>query len=495
MNAAHAGLTTQILSLARSRLLRGTATYALAAALPRGIALLMLPIYTRVLTPAEYGQVAIIATLAAAIQGLASFGLETAVFREFVRIGPDIRRRAVLANTVAVFALVGTTLVAVTSGVLLAVFAASPLGVEAPAIVLGCIAAGMQAAALILPLARLRADDNLRGYVVLTTSSALGSATLLFSAVVVLQLGVVGWYGAAALGAGLLVTLAFAGMGQRWHLKFDRVVMAGLLAFSLPLIPHFFAHWGLSLSDRLLLGAYLSADVVGVYGLAQQFALPVSVIVVAIGQALMPRYASASQTSTREQLKPVLTNQAVLVGLVSFATAIIAPAAILVLAPSSYAQAADLVGWVVLGYLFFGLYLGPMNVISLTIGQTRWVWIVTGMAALVNVGLNVLLIPAVGVIAAAVNTAIGYALLAGLMHLYIRVASGRGLAYDWAHLVTAGLLMAGAYAATELLVGNEHPVPALIVRVLIVALVAATLGAHGLRRLRDNPDINPSGWP
>ena len=39
------------------------------------------------------------------------------------------------------------------------------------------------------------------------------------------------------------------------------------LVFSLPLLPHLLAHWGLSLSDRLILGISVSRDDIGVYNL------------------------------------------------------------------------------------------------------------------------------------------------------------------------------------------------------------------------------------
>ena len=72
---------------APSQLIRGTATYTIGAILQRSVTFLLLPLFTRILSPAEFGQVGILTTLASAASVLASFGLETAVFRAIRRAG------------------------------------------------------------------------------------------------------------------------------------------------------------------------------------------------------------------------------------------------------------------------------------------------------------------------------------------------------------------------------------------------------------------------
>ena len=76
-----------------ARAARGSSTYAAAAFLQRGIGFLMLPIYTRALTLAEYGQLAVVLTVATAAGTLLPFGLETAIFRAWFQMAGNPRDR------------------------------------------------------------------------------------------------------------------------------------------------------------------------------------------------------------------------------------------------------------------------------------------------------------------------------------------------------------------------------------------------------------------
>lgn len=72
-----------------------------------------------------------------------------------------------------------------------------------------------------------------------------------------------------------------------------------------------------------------------------------------------------------------------------------------------------------LGFLFYGLYFLTISGVYLH-GRTGSVAIVVGIAAALNIGLNVLLIPHLGGLGAAWATAISYLALAGMMYVFSR---------------------------------------------------------------------------
>jgi O-antigen/teichoic acid export membrane protein len=84
------------------------------------------------------------------------------------------------------------------------------------------------------------------------------------------------------------------------------------------------------------------------------------------------------------------------------------------LAPTSYAGAADVVPWVVAGAVLQGVYLIWATGTWYS-KKTAALPVVTVVSALVNIGLNLLFVPRYGVMAAAVTTTIGY-LVAALLH-------------------------------------------------------------------------------
>ena len=90
----------------------------------------------------------------------------------------------------------------------------------------------------------------------------------------------------------------------------------------------------------------------------KQFALPASLVVVAISQALMPRYAEIGTNGDHAPLADLMTTHAVAVAFCCLGVGLAAPPLLVLLTPEVFSGAADLVGWLVVGFLAFGLYLG-----------------------------------------------------------------------------------------------------------------------------------------
>jgi O-antigen/teichoic acid export membrane protein len=94
---------------------------------------------------------------------------------------------------------------------------------------------------------------------------------------------------------------------------------------------------------------------------------------------------------------------------------------ICVMAAPSYYRAAQVVPIVALGYVLWGLYTLPLNVLFYE-KATKVIPMYTMLAAGVNIGLNLLTVPRYGIMAAAVNTVIGFGvLLSGIGYAAQRV--------------------------------------------------------------------------
>ena len=475
-----------------ARAARGSTTYAVAAFLQRGIGFVMLPIYVRAMPPAEYGQLAVVLTVAAAIGTLVSFGLETAIFRTWFQLANDRREQQRFVNTVGLFLLVVpisvTGLTVVTVGPLLA----QGFSVPADAMALGLLGVAVRTVAFTLPMVLLRAQERLRPYLLVTGISVVADTALMVGFVVVLGAGVNGWLIATLISASVLLVTGLVVDGRRWSTTFEWRHLRFALAFGLPLLPHAFSHWALSLSDRAILGAFAPAADVGVYNLAYQLALPLSVLAVALHQGVMPLYAQASvEEERRHELAAVVTNQSFITLCLGLGAALIGPPFILLAMPETYARATEALPWISLGLTFFGLYLIPMDAISVMAGRTRWVWIATVFAAVANIGLNLWLVPRVGYVAAAVNTAIGYAvLLVAIFVLMLRTTLAR-IPYEWRRLGLGAFIALGAGALGMIAPPGADPTISLVVRgiILIITMFILWLIATRHRRVSGVVDL------
>ena len=478
MRSGHA----QLSSTGFARSLRGSGAYALAVLLQRGIGFLLLPLYTRVLPPDEYGQLAVVLTISAGVSTLLSFGLETAMFRTYILLQDSPEQRRSFINSVGLLAIVGPAVLATIAVVAFGDLIARWLGVPWLAIAIGIGTAAITISTTVLPFALLRAQERLRAYLLLTGIQVIVNTTLTFLLVVVLDWGVIGWL----LGSLVAIAATFiAGLfmlGHRWTLTVERSHLVTTLAYGLPLLPHAAAHWGLSLSDRIVLGAFVPPADVGIYQLAYQFAIPVSTLGIAMTRGTAPLYAHAARSATeRAELSRVILHHILIIALLGTAVAILGPLVIQLLMPVEYARAADFVPWLALGTVLLGMYFVPMNMISILAGDTRHVWMATVVAAGVNIGLNLLTVPRLGAAATAVNFAIGYAvLLAGVLFFMYRLPERAAL--DWRR-IGLGLGIVAAVAICGILITRDmQPWPGLAVGASIAMAGPVLLLAAGVWR-------------
>jgi len=114
--------------------------------------------------------------------------------------------------------------------------------------------------------------------------------------------------------------------------------------------------------------------------------------------------------------------------------------------------------------------------------KTQWNWVIAGMAAVVNVGLNVLLIPPYGMEGAAIATAAAY--LALFVGMVIYSQEVYYVPYQWRRVTTA---TAAAVGLNVLGAALHVPLPAAIVLVLAFPFVLVPLGFYlpaELQRIR-----------
>jgi O-antigen/teichoic acid export membrane protein len=460
------------------RVIRGTLTFAVATVLQRAAPILLLPLFSRVLTPSQFGQIGVIITLASALGMVVGLGLETAIFRGYLQAAANPSHARTFVNTVGGFGIVAPVVLAgVAAGA--APWLSGVFDVPAGALVLGCLGAAATVSATLVPLALLRAQERLRSYLQLAWAQIALTSGLTLLCVAVLGWGVVGWMLASALSAIVLLIRGLFILGHRWTLQFDLGDLRAALRFGIPLVPHTAAHWGLATSDRAILGALVSASVVGDYYVAFLLALPVNLISIALSQATQPLFAEAATSAQRRvELGKIVTLQAIAVVLVGAVVALLGPPATRILLPPEFAGASQYIPWLAAGSCLFGLYLIPMNAVSVMAGRTKHVWVITLVAAITNIALNLALVPRFGAMAAAVDTTVGYAVLFAGLVLYLRQLDVPPIPYEFGRIALGASLIVATAVAGSLLAPSD-PGLAFTGRALLLIAMGAFLVTVG----------------
>jgi O-antigen/teichoic acid export membrane protein len=396
------------------RLALHAVTYLIPNVLVRGITLLLTPLYTRMMGPAEFAVVALANTLITALGIVLGFALYACVTRVYVECGSEEERRRFFGTLLSFNLLIPPLLI----GILYAVGAAGFLNVVATLpfsphlqIVLGTALASVY---LPLPTSVYMAREEPAKVAALNAFSALSQVALTLLFVVVFREAALGVLYAGLLSGGMTAIVSVLLMLRVSRLTIDRVFLWQALAYGVPLVPHLLSNWALSLSDRLILERYISHADLGRYSLAYLFNFAVTLFANSVTAALGPIAFRCLRSDRLAREVPLLGTYALgAIVLVGLAASLVAPEAMHVLAPAGYQAATSFVPWVVLGATFQGVYF----IWSLGTGfsmKTKGVPFVTFASAALNVGLNLVFVPRFGAMSAAITTAVCYAVAAAL---------------------------------------------------------------------------------
>jgi O-antigen/teichoic acid export membrane protein len=463
------------------RLSRAASTYVLGDIVTKGGAFLLLPLYTRFIPPDGYGILALTTMLSGLLSMLLSLGFTGAVLRFFPRLADEAERRAFLGTLWAALLVVcGAAVGLLALGgdrILGQAFRQVPFH---PYLSLTLATVFCQVTCTSLLQAMYRVREQAAAYVAVSVGGFLLLSLASVGLVVGLRMGAAGAVLAQALAAAVVAAYAAARLAREVGLHMRRAYLLAALGYGLPLVPHLFGQWALGTADRIILERYVTLADLGVYALAYQFGSILSVLALSLSNALSPTFSRVAVDSGEAPgLRRAATYYTLLLALAALGLALLSGELIALLLPAAYLPAGPLIPWVVLGCFILGESYLFSNGLAFTAGRTRSLAAATAVGAAANIGLNLLLVPRYGVLAAAVATALGYAALA-LPTAWLAIRSGAaGFEYRRMLQIVAAALL--AYAGARALM--RFP-PALNIAVGLAAVVAmpALLYALGFWR-------------
>jgi O-antigen/teichoic acid export membrane protein len=446
-----------------NRLIKDTLIYLPSKLLPALTAFVTIPIVTRLLTPAEFGDYALAIGAADFLFALTCSGLGAGAVRFYTVYREQNRLRAyfVTLGLLLFVTIVGGGSLAVA----LLVAGSDRLPADLQSLLLiSVLIFGVQATFIVL-MQVVRAQERSKLYTTFDLAANYGSLIL-----GLVLLGVFGWgasgllWGAFIAYAAVLVMLVPAAMKRAGLAGTERTHMSDLQVvwrYAWPLAVGNVAMWGLRLSDRYLIGVFCSRADVGLYSAAYNISsksidILVAVLLLSIGPLIINTWERAGVNETRQAVKAT-TRLFLLVCLpVALGLSVLAAPFVMLLTDAPYHAGYQIVPFVVFSSFLYGL--AQIGGIGLLIAQrTRRVAVNQIAAAVVNVTLNVILIPRFGFVAAGVTTLIGYLAFFALQML----TSRRFLAW---------------------------PIPYRTVRNAIVASAASSLAAVGIYSLLNPGD-------
>lgn len=460
------------------RLLSESAVYGLGGVASQALTVFLVPIYARTLGTDGYGVVAVVNATLSLSAMLATLALPQAFFRSYLKeADSDAERSEVMAVFYSLRILVSAAFLG------LFLLASLPLTL----LLFGGSASELPVVALIgpivffdtlnlVPLSFLRAQRRPLAYTVVSFTRAILGSLLIIGFVVGLDLGVLGVVlgslGSALVAAtlGILIVLRIWTIRLRWN----GALVRHMLAFSLPLVPASIAGWGLNLSDRYVVRAVDGFSAAGIYSSGYTAGLVITAVAVApFTLAWGAAYWEIARTADAPRVfSRVMTIYMVVGCFMALGLAVIGTDAIRILLGSDFEDARYVVPFSAFSGVLYGAYNIGQTGLNLE-SKTKWVPVTMGAAAIGNVILNLLLVPLLGFMGAAVATIISYAQLAissgAVSQRYYRVP------WDYPRILAA--FLAGTALSAAALLGPDNvawriamllPYPALMVALRVV---------------------------
>jgi O-antigen/teichoic acid export membrane protein len=411
-----------------------SAIYVVANAVSAGVPFLLLPLLTRVLSPAEYGQVVAFFLLVTTCGTFAGLSVHAALgVAWFKHERTDLPR---LVGAALGLGAISTVLVAAAVVALLQTAPGASLGVAA---LWGAAAAVTAGCNVLLQCQLVLWQSQQRPVPMATLQICASLLNMGLSLAFVLLLG----WGGEGRNAGVVlaaITMALcavallfgtkqAALGLRWS------DVRSLLAFGLPLVPHAVAGVLLATADRYMVSSQLGAQALGIYGAAAQLGAVMVILGDAFVKAFNPwlyaRFASSRKDDALSAVGAMYASIPAFLVLASVVGAALWLASSLLLGPA-YRAALAVLPWFLLGGAFNGMYLAVSGLYFFS-GRTGLLSSVTLPVAV----LGALLTAGSSLRWGLEGAALGYALTQGLLALGAWAVASRVFPLPWSQPVIA----------------------------------------------------------
>jgi O-antigen/teichoic acid export membrane protein len=426
------------------RLGRHSAVYGLGGIVSRVLAVFLLPLYTRFLDTEDLGAVGLIVALSAVLVTILRAGISSAFFR-FYFDSKDPAKRRLVVRTSFWFTMASAT-AGLAAGLILAEPIADLLGLDDPDLVRAGFV-GIWALMNYEQLTSLfRAEERSTAFVLASLANIAVTVGATILLVVVWEQGALGVIVGNFTGTLVVYLALLAVHREQLGLQFSRPLLREMNRFGIPLVPAALALIAVNFSGRFFLVHFTSLADVGLYEIGVRISSAMVLLLTAFRMAWPAfAYSIEEDAEAKRTYAFVLTYLVAIASWLALALGLLAPWLVRLLTQPEFYEGEKVVAPLAFGGMAYAAYI----VMAIGVGRakrTQFNWAITGFAALVNVVLNLILIPAYGIMGAAVATVAAY----GVMFLGMTWYAQRvfPVPYQWRRVATAvaaalALLLAG----------------------------------------------------
>lgn len=370
----------------------------------KGIAFITLPIFTRIMLPSDYGMY----SLYTASLGILSIilGLQINGTVNISYAHKTTRQFESYVSNIALFPLIGLFIGLIT----LIVIPKTISYIQVPSLLFGVMMMTQAFWGIIISIyqAELIIKKQPRKHLKFSILATLSNIILSVSFVLMLKDNT--YFGRVIAGVisnaliGTYILVKFIPRIDIYSLKKD---WRDGLTLSLPLIFHNLSNQVLNVADRYMVSSWQGSKEVAIYSFSYNIGSIINIIWLSINNAWVPWYFDQLREKNSKLIKEYSKQYIIFFIWLTCCFLLVSPELVYVMGGKRYAYGSYIVPLIALGYFFVFYYSFYVNY-QFYMQKTNLIPVATTGAAMINIILNILLIPNLGVMGAALTTAISY---------------------------------------------------------------------------------------
>jgi O-antigen/teichoic acid export membrane protein len=402
-----------------SKLIKNTSLYTFGHIIPKAAQFLLLPLYTRYLTPEDYGIVQSMTVLSTILTIFFTMAIERSIYRLYFDYKTEQGKKDFLGS-VFITLIVNATLILVI--VLLGkslvgkIFSSIPFY---PFYLYAILTVYFTVFGLV-PRIYFQVEQQAGKFILISLSQFIISTGFIVYFVVFSDKGASGMLLGRLLNSIVFIPLFIFIITKIIHFKLKKEIMKESISYSWPMVPGLLSAWILNLSDRVFIERYFSLRDVGLYSLSYKMAEGLLLFTTSFNKAYEPLFFKiANQQDQIEAKRKLFRYNKVYTIILILGALLISLFAkeFTLLLDAKYSTAYQLVPIIMIGILI-GQVGGLFNRSIYQEKKTKQIMYLVISSAVVNIILNFLLVPKYGSFGAALSTTITFTFFFIIKYFY-----------------------------------------------------------------------------
>jgi O-antigen/teichoic acid export membrane protein len=393
-------------------------TYSFGIVLGNIIGFFLIPIYTRIFSPEQFGTIDVLLSINGFLVTFLALSTDSSMTRYFYD-SDDFAYRKKIISTVFTFRLLWGIVIVAICALSVNLFNHFLFAESVPVFYFYIVfLAAFFGVILSVSTTLYRLLMQPKRYITITILQSLLAPVLIIFFVIYVGLGIFGYLLGYSLAILLLCVFSYIQLHQYLALEYSPDLMKKVLLFGIPLMPTTISIWIINFSDRFFLIQFAGLAAVGLFAIGSKISLSIGLITSAFRLSWTP-YAQSIVNHSDAKHFFQMVSLAYIVGL-SFVILILTGLSKIVLQVFTTPEYYD--GYVVIGILAYSaVFYGFYTISSLGTWfaeKTAYVTVAIVLSAICNIILNFLLIPVYGILGAAIATLFGQ-IFGNVIVLYI----------------------------------------------------------------------------